>query len=196
MLAHPVSGALERPFVHYVQNQPQSARAHFRGLREAKKDLIGFVLCDRLDTPLQPTQELAERMWRRREIENYLCQPETLLTYAQSSSEEAAAGPLFAQSEGERRRKAMQECLDDFVPRAAMRDRADAWWVNTKASDDFLDRLFGAFFDKLGLPNLLRKTNYHVLARHVDLAQVDLEVREMLDGIQDVALRATPRLGS
>jgi hypothetical protein len=164
-------------------------------LREAKRDLVGFVLCDRLDAPLQATPELAERMWRRREVENYLCQPETLLSHVQSSSREAAAGPLFEPVEAERRRTVMQECLDDFVPRAAMRDRADAWGHNTKASDDFLDRLFSAFFQKLGLPNLIRKTDYHVLARHVEPAQIDVEVREVLDALVSAASRAVPTLG-
>jgi ABC-type taurine transport system ATPase subunit len=186
-LAHPARDLLERPFVHYIQNQPQRAREHFYGLREAKADLVGFMLCDRLERPLQPTAELWEQMWQRREIENYLCQPDTLLSYAQSSSEEAAAGPLFERSEAERRRLVMQGCIDDFVPRAALRDRSDAWWVSTKASDEFLDRLFVAFFKKLGLPNLLQKTDYHVLARYVPREQIDPEVGQVLDAIVAVA---------
>jgi ABC-type taurine transport system ATPase subunit len=194
-LEHPVRGILERPFVHYIQSQPQRAREHFYGLREAKADLVGFMLCDRLERPLQPTPELREQMWQRREIENYLCQPDTLLSYAESSSEEAAAGPLFERSEAERRRRVMQECIDDFVPRAALRDRSDAWWLNTKASDEFLDRLFVAFFKKLGLPNLLQKTDYHVLARYVPRVQIDPEVSQVLDAIVDVASRAKPVAG-
>jgi ABC-type taurine transport system ATPase subunit len=194
-LAHPARDILERPFVHYIQNQPQRAREHFYGLREAKVDLLGFMLCDRLDRALQPTAELREQMWQRREIENYLCQPDTLLSYAVSSSEEAAAGPLFERSEAERRRRVMQECIDDFVPRAALRDRSDAWWINTKASDEFLDRLFVAFFKKLGLPNLLQKTDYHVLARYVPHDQIDPEVSQVLDAIVDVASRANPAVG-
>ena len=195
-LAHPARDILERPFVHYIQNQPQRAREHFYGLREAKADLLGFMLCDRLDRPLQPTAELREQMWQRREIENYLCQPDTLLSYAESSSEEAAAGPLFERSEAERRHRVMQECIDDFVPRAALRDRSDAWWINTKASDEFLDRLFVAFFRKLGLPNLLQKTDYHVLARYVPHDHIDREVGQVLDAIVDVASRAQSAMPS
>ena len=194
-LAHPARDILERPFVHYIQNQPPRAREHFYGLREAKADLLGFMLCDRLDRPPQPTPELREQMWQRREIENYLCQPDTLLSYAESSTEEAAAGPLFERSEAERRRRLMQECIDDFVPRTALRDRSDAWWTNTKASDDLLDRLFVAFFKKLGLPNLLQKTDYHVLARYVPRDQIDPEVGQVLDAIVDVASRAKPLAG-
>jgi hypothetical protein len=188
-LSHPARAALERPFVHYVQNQPAGARDHFYGLREAKADLVGFLLLDRIDKPLQQ-RELRERMWSRREIENYLCQPETLLSYAASSNEESAAGPLFSAAEGARRRGIMQECIDDFVPRAALRNGSDPWWVNTKASDEFLDRVFSRFFDRLALPNLLLKSDYHVLARHVPASLVDNEVREVLDEISGVASRA------
>src|SRR5271157_5988486 len=92
---HPARTALEQPFVRYVENQPSKARDHFRGLREAKPDLVGFLLCDRIDAPLRPTPELDEYMWQRREIENYLCQPETLLAYAEAQ-ERDAFGPLFA----------------------------------------------------------------------------------------------------
>ena len=38
--------------------------------------------------------------------------------------------------------------------------------------------------------------NYHVLARHVGVAQIDSEVREVLDAVQNIASRATPTGGS
>jgi hypothetical protein len=62
-----------------------------------------------------------------------------------------------------------------------------------KASDDFLDPLFERFFQKLLLPNLLRKTDYHVLARLVPKANIDPEVIAKLDGIVAVAKNATPK---
>ena len=71
-------------------NQPNRAREHFYGLREAKKDLVGFALFDRVEQELQKTAELKEYKWKRREIENYLAQPETLLAYAEGSAEEVA----------------------------------------------------------------------------------------------------------
>ena len=40
-LDHPVAKELDKAFVRYVGNQPQKARDHFNGLREAKKDLAG-----------------------------------------------------------------------------------------------------------------------------------------------------------
>ena len=191
-LNHPVQEKLARVFVRYVENQPHKARDHFRGLREASPTLIGFTLCDRVAFPLQPTAELQEYQWKRREIENYICQPETLLAYAEGIAKEWAGGPLFERSEIAKNRQAMQECIDDLIPRAAMRDRNDPWWSNTKASDEFLDRLFELFFAKLQLPNMMRKSDYHVLVRYVPKAQIDPEVPSVLDTILRIAEQAKP----
>ncbi|HEV8144862.1 MAG TPA: AAA family ATPase, partial [Bryobacteraceae bacterium] len=53
LLGHPAAAPLEAPFVQYIGNQAPKARDHFYGLREAKPDLSGFLLCDRLEKPLQ-----------------------------------------------------------------------------------------------------------------------------------------------
>lgn len=192
-LEHPARAALERPFTHYVMNQPTKARDHFYGLREAKKDLVGFALFDRINSPLQQSAELMEYMWRRREMENYLCSQETLLAYAEACAKELALGPLFEPAERGKRREVMQQCMEEFIPRAALRNANDRWWVDTKASDDFLERLFDEFFKRLDLPNLMRKTHYHVLARHVSKPQIDPEVRQVLDALVEVSKRASPR---
>ena len=191
-LEHRAVEVLQRPFVHYVGNQPNKAREHFYGLREAKRDLIGFALFDRLDQSLQRGAGLQERMWTRREIENYLCQPDTLLAYAGASGPDTGFGPLWDTAESERRRQAMQKSISDSVLPAALRDPSDPYWVNTKASDDFLDRVFAAFFTSLNLPNLMPKTGYHVLAQHVPRDLIDPEVREVLDAIVAVAEAARP----
>jgi ABC-type lipoprotein export system ATPase subunit len=192
-LKHPVQKALERPFVHYVLNQPTKARGHFWGLREAKGNLVGFGLFDHLEgLQLQDRQELREYAWRRREIENYISSPEALIAYAKGSAEEDVTGELFTQLEIGRRQQAMQECINDFVPPAALRDRSDRWWTETKMSDDFLDRVFESFYSKLQLQNLMRKTHYHQLARCVPVGQIDPEVRQVLDSILHVSEVAKP----
>lgn len=173
-------------------NLPAKAREHFYGLREAKTDLVGLAIFDRLNQQLQDRPELREYMWKRREIENYLCSQETLLRYAEASVREMALGPLFEPEELGRRRETMQRFIEDFVPRAALRDLSDKWWIDTKATDEFLDRLFEAFFDGLGLPNLMRKTDYHVLAPHVPKDQIDPEVSQVSDLIAETAQRANP----
>lgn len=193
VLGHPAQQVLERPFVSYIANQPSKARYHFRGLREAIPDLVGFVLCDRLDRPLQPSAELFEYMWQRREIENYLCQPETLLAFAETHDRDAH-GPLFTRPETARQRQAMQDSLQDHVPPAALRNRSDKWWTETKASDDFLDRVFESYLQRLNLPtSLLKKQDYHMLARFVTPDAISPEVPLVLDQILQVSKAAKPR---
>lgn len=186
-LEHPAAEYLERPFVHYVVNQPTKAREHFYGLREAQPNLVGIAIFDHLETNLQSNTPLRELMWQRRELENYLCLPPVLLAYAEAISDEETGGPLFTQAERDRRRKAMDECIRDLVPPVALRNLDDRWWREVKASDEFLDRLFEAYFEKLGLPNLMRKSDYHLLAQWVPQDLIDAEVREKLDAIVQVA---------
>jgi len=192
IIGHPAQAHLERPFVHYVGNQVQQARSHFHGLREAKSDLVGIALFDRLDRPLEPGPGLRETMWERREIENYLCFPEVLEAYARGSSPEDSPGPLFAKAEEEARAETMRRCLEDLVPRVALRDRNDPWWREVKATDDFLDRVFEMYFRELKLPNLMRKTDYHALVGFVPRTLVDEEVVRKLDLIEEVARDARP----
>ena len=153
MLKHPAQASLERPFVRYVMNQPSKAYEHYYGLREAKPGLVGFAVYDRLGQPLQEKVGLTQRMWRRREIENYLCSRNTLLNYAEFCVKELALGPLFEGGTRERYRAAMQECIEDLVPRAAQRDAGHRWWHDTKASEDFLDPRFEGRFST-GLSSL------------------------------------------
>ena len=71
--------------------------------------------------------------------------------------------------------------------------RPSPWGPDLKVSDDFLDPLFKKFFERLKLPNLMRKTDYHVLASHVPEAAIDAETSEKLDAIAAVASRAEQR---
>jgi hypothetical protein len=167
-------------------NQPNKAWEHFYGLREAKSDLVGFALFDRLEQSLEARPGLQQYTWKRREIENYLCDQRTLLTYSEALGKEFGVGPLFEPS------GVMRQCIGDYVPPVALRDPADRWWMDTKASDDFLDRLFKAFFERLGLPNLMTKTDYHSLARHVSRNALDPEVTTVLDQIVEVSNQAKP----
>lgn len=176
---------LTRPFVHYVQ-QPSAARAHFFGLREAKKDLVGFALFDRLDQELQVQPTLIERMWPRREIENYLCDRQVLMTWARDAGEDREAGPLFATQWV----TAMEDSIAEVEKAMETLGKGSPWSPDTKVSDDFLAPLFGKFFAKLGLPNLMQKTDYHVLAKFVPKERLSPDVIEMLDGIVQVKSRA------
>lgn len=189
-LGHEAGRALDRPFVHYVAtNLPQRARDHFFGLREGKSDLLGIALFDHLDKELHRDSPLIEMMWQRREIENYLCTEKVLLAYARAEHPD----DLFALSQGDRRVRAMRESIEDLSKALQTLDQPDPWSNDIKASSEFLEPLFKAFFAKLGLPLTLRKSSYHELAALVPKALIDGEVVEKLDDILAVAKRAASR---
>lgn len=188
-LNHPAAEYLERPFVHYVGNLPSEARRHYHGLREAKKDLVGLALFDRLEKELQldwDSAGLVCLMWERREIENYLCFPEVLKAYARHDLND----DLFGHAEAERRMQVMDELIKDHVPPVAMKGRNHPWWSNTKITDDFLDPLFQKFFSQLNLSVLLRKRNYHELADLVPVELIEEEISDKLNAVVKVASQA------
>lgn len=191
-LGHAAARVLERPFVHYIANQVNKARDHFYGVREAKQNLVGFVLTDRLDQPPKSADDLRVQQWRRREIENYFCLPSVLERYAANLVRERSEGPLFESVQMNHFIKVMRERVARRVPPAAMENGDDRWWKDVKASDDFLDPVFEEFFEKVDLPNLMRKTHFHRLAALVDAEQIDDEVSEVLDEIYAVATRRRP----
>lgn len=187
-LDHPAKAALERPFVHYVANQRRKAQDHFYALREAKSDLVGIAIYDRLEQPPPDDPNLAQQMWRRRELENYLCVRGALLAYAQKKGEEQH-GDLF----GPAWRKTMEEVIGEIEQALVALGKPSPWGVDIKASDEFLDPVYKRFYEKLGLPNLMRKTDYHALAPFVPAEALDPEVAEKLDAILRTAQQARPR---
>ena len=188
-LGHRAAAALQRPFVHYVLNQPKSAVAHFAGLREARPDLVGLAVFDRLDRPIPDVPAgLRVQAWARREMENYVSQRATLLRWAEAAGVQREGGPLFATGW----RNAMERAIDEVE--AALRtigrlDQPD----DLKVSADYLPPVFAGFFRRLGLPNLMNKSDYHQLARFVDVGEIDADVVAMLDAIADAADTARPR---
>ncbi len=185
-LNHPAHEYLARPFVYYVANQPRKAQEHFYGLREAKPDLAGIAIYDRLATSLPDNPLIKQHTWRKRELENYICHREALLAYAASEGEKIG-GIQSAREWRATMEKAIQE-----VEQALYTLGKDAWSDDIKASDEFLVPLFQRFFAMLRHPNLMNKTNFHILAQYVPLEAVDQEVIQVLDSIVDVARRARP----
>ncbi len=188
-LDHDAQQYLARPFVKYVEtNLPQRARDHFFGLREAKNDLVGIAIFDRLDSELQSAKGLVETMWRRKEIENYFCMEGVLLAYARYDLPD----DLFGRAESQQRERAMREAIAE-VTKLLEIDELDPWSPDVKASDLVLDRVFKLFFKKLALPLQLRKSDYHILASLVPKEELDAEITEKLDAIVAVAKKAKPR---
>ena len=186
-LEHPARDILERPFVYYVGNEPAMAREHFYGLREAKTDCVGFCLFDQMDYEFQHRPEFREYMWKRREIENYLCHKEVLIAWAKDKGEETE-GPLFSHQW----MHTMEEAIAETEKNLETRGKGSPWSPETKTSDDFLNPLFDAFFKKLKLDNLMQRTNYHTLVQYVSPDEIDPEVSDVLDTILEVSNRAYP----
>lgn len=193
-LNHSAAKALERPYVHYAGNQPMSALSHYHGLKEALPNLQGIALFDRLESGPPESGALECIDWNRREIENYLCSQATLESYARTSAEEDALGPLLAIPEASRRKDAMQEAIQEVQGAMQTLGRGSPWSKDAKVSDDFLTPVFRAYFGKLGLPNLMNKRDFYELAEHVPEDGIDLEVNEKLDAIVQAAERARPRI--
>ncbi len=189
-LGHPVKRHLDRPFVHYVSDQPPAAKSHFHGLREAKPDLVGIAVFDRLPSPLASDPYLQQAMWRRNEIENYLTTRDVLVGYARDFAARESGTPLFAESTAVR----MEAAIDDVAGALEKLGKADPFGPDLKVSTEFLDPVFKTFFRSICLPEAtMRKTDYHMLARFVSLEAISQDVVEMLDRIQEVAERAIPR---
>jgi len=191
VLGHEAETHLERPFVKYVEtNLPQRARDHFHGLREAKEDLVGIAIFDRLERDLQSTDALVETMWRRREIENYFCSEGVLLRYASDGLQD----DLFGIADRAERETDMKSAIDEVVVALATLGKASPWSVDSKVTDEFLEPVFKKFFAKRGMPLELRKAAYHRLAALMPVEELDREIVEKLDAIVAVASRAKPRV--
>ena len=185
--------ALERPFVHYVGNQLSAVQNHYHGLREALPALRGIALFDRLATEPRDIAPVECQIWKRREIENYLCSRSTLEAYATASAPEPEwGGALFTAAEAGRRLDAMRQAIDQIESALNALGKDSPWSDDIKVSDEFLKPLFRAYFEKLGLQSLITKKNFYELVEHVPVAEIDAEIREKLDAIVGVAEGSTP----
>ena len=193
-LGHAAADALERPFVRYVGNRASDARRHFAGLREAKPDLVGYALFDRLESlPSRPPTGLVEWTWQHREIENYLVPRVSLERFARSvGGRRYAAGSMFAEGEARRWAEAMSLALEDNVPPIALRDEQAPYWSNTKVSDQLLAPVFAGFSERLRVPLVLRKAEYHRLVEFIEPPEFDPEVTDVLDQIAAQHAAANP----
>lgn len=178
---------LDEAFVHYVLNQPKLAEHHYYGLREAKADLVGVAIFDRLQNGLPAAFVIPSKQWRKREIENYFCTREVLIRFAEGSE----LDDLIGQALKAGRRDAMNHALDR-VETAVRELGHNPWSMDYKVSDDFLPNVFKRYFEKLGIDNRLNKSDYHVLVDFVHPNEIDGEIIECLDLIMKQAGNAKP----
>lgn len=190
-LDHPAKSVLSDsvPVIYLGSNKPQEARDHFQGLREAKPDLVGFVLLDRLEKELQTGSSLVERMWKQREIENYLVTPESLRGFVQLGLD---SEDLIEAAEKRNRLEILATCVAEISHALILTNEPDPWGSDIKVTDKFLDPLFKLFFERLGTPQRIYKRDYHGLADTVPLDEVDTELIEVLGAILSVSSTARP----
>ena len=190
---HPAASLLHDsvPVIYLGSNQPQEARDHFHGLREAKPDLVGFALFDRLDKELHTGSQLGERMWSRREIENYLVTPASLRAYVQIG---LRSDDLIEEAERKNRLAILETCVAELVNALRLTNKPDPYGPDIKVTDEFLDPLFKLFYERLGTPQRTFKRDYHGLADAIPVGEIAPEVGAVLDSILEVAHRAKPAL--
>jgi hypothetical protein len=193
-LGHEAVAALERPFVKCLgNNKPGDATNHYYAVREAKPDLVGLALFDRLDGPTLDAARgfgmgLEAHTWARREIENYLCDRETLLAWAAAECQRRDGGGLSEVAW----RQTMEVCVAQLEDALRTVGRPSPWSGDLKVSDEFLAPLFANFATALGLPPIIYKGSYHRLAEHVPVERIDPEVVHVLDRLVAVSRTAAP----
>jgi hypothetical protein len=81
-------------------------------------------------------------------------------------------------------------------PHRAPAGMPDPFGPEIKASDEFSGPIFKSYFEKLGLRNLMQKTDYHGLAALVPRERIEPEMGAKPDRIVAVSARARPALRS
>lgn len=184
-IGHAAAAILDNAFVHYVQNQPKAAEHHFFGLREARNDLKAVAIFDRLELGLPASFQIPNKVWTKREIENYLCRREVLLRFAEGMEPD----DLFGRALQETRRQAMNDAIQKVEAAIIVLGR-DPWSADEKVSDEFLPRVFAIYFQTLNTDNRLNKSDFHILADYLSPDETDAELKQSLDLIVTVASSA------
>ena len=168
------------------RQQPRSVQPSLPRSQGGHSPSQRVALFDRFQSDAPDIAPVECLVWKRREIENYLCSQSTLEAYARASSGDDV-GALFSSAGAENRLSRMREAIQEVQSALEMLNKGSPWSPDTKASDDFLDPLFRAYFTKLDLPNLMAKKNFYELADHVPEGEIDSEISEKLDVIAQVA---------
>lgn len=190
-LNHPALEYLHSPFVFYIStNLPRKAREHFWGIREAKNDLVGLAIFDRIDAELKTDTPLYETMWQKREIENYFCFKEVFTEFAKSMAE--GSGPLFDQVIRKRNIDEMTKAIAELELALKTLDKGTPWSDDFKVSDDFMEPLFRKYSEKLSIPLVLRKKEFYKLIKFLERDSIENEIKEKLGLIMKTAKKAKP----
>jgi hypothetical protein len=187
-LGHPASELLKHAPVHYIKNNiPDHARDVFHGLREAKDDLVGLAIFDRIHPAPESAAGLNVLCWNRREIENYIVSPQVLERYARHDQDD----DLFGRAEADRRANIMQESIKELEDALRITNKPSPWSPDIKVTDDFLDPLFKNYYEKIGLRQLL--FNAIITCSQISSARTNFHLRHRLKSQPSWKLSAKPQ---
>ena len=181
VLNHPAASLLENCFVKHIGNVVAEARKHFHGLKAAIPKLRGFVLIDQTAVGLENHQDLLERMWQRREIENYLLHPVAIkrLSTKLVTGEMELFGANATQKAEEFLRKRMT--VDDYE-----NPLADSNNLKDIRGSAFLETFFKDLFAEFKIYNPMPKREFYQIAAAMISGEIHPEVIEILNLIADV----------
>jgi len=191
-LDHPALKFLESPFAVYIGNVPSQGREHFAGLKAAYPALRGVLLIDHTEKELQ-SGPLKEKMWRRREIENYLLVPKAILRFCAQVVKDALGKdpkgkgslPLFGKPEEVRDLFKRISRISDEEFDAPFKD--SPFLLDTKASELILEPFFKAFYKMIAEYNMMEKSASYRIAEVMEKDEIHPEVVEKLDDIAQLA---------
>ena len=187
-LGHPAEKPLEKPLVKYIGNQLNDARKHFHGLKEAKNDLRGFLLSDHTDKGLKDAENLSEYMWKKYEIENYLCNRSAIISYVTNGLDK---GDIFSSVDSSEREHLIKIEINKLEEASKTLNKPLPFSDDIKASNDFLVPLFENFSKSLNQKISPQKKDFYQFVEFISLEEIDEEVRIVLDKIVEVAKEQT-----
>ena len=195
LLNHPVKNDLVKPFLHPMGNNfPKSAEKHFHALREAKPNLLGFALFDRIPKEqIKNIRGLKEWSLERNEIENYFCTRDVLLRWARGNVNPLMQNTLWTPTEQDEHENAMLLAIKAVEESTQILKKTDLWSPNLKASDDVLRPILENYYERLGRSSTVQKARFHELVQFMKADEVNKEIREVLDEIHRIAVAATQK---
>ena len=129
-------------------------------------------------------------MWKKREIENYLCDHEAIISYI---TEGLDRGDLFDNYEVIEREEKMNEEINKLEEACKAFNMPEPFSNDIKASDNFLVPLFEHFAESMKKPRaaVLQKKDFYKLVEYIPPEDIDDEVTEVLDAILEVAKKGS-----
>ncbi|MDR0894916.1 MAG: ATP-binding protein [Prevotellaceae bacterium] len=180
-LRHPVESLLRVANVQYTSNNvPSTAISNFVALQEIFNGLKGLALFDFIPN-LQANPKLDVICWQRRELENYFARPQLLVRHAKLFAND------YKQFTATQLGNIMQEVITDYTLPIYLKDETNAWWNSAKLSDEWLDKIFPEFYNRLNISvGLNYKRDYYHLIALMDKNNIPQEVTDKLDAIYEL----------